>query len=68
LDIEKAVLVGHSTGDGEVACYIVEAERAAEDVVREYEVSKHTSYASKSKYGGARATIKRDQDFIVGFA
>lgn len=34
----------------------VEAGRTADDVAREYSVSKHTIYAWKAKYGGMEAS------------
>lgn len=46
----------------------VEAGRTADDVVREYGVSKHTIYAWKAKYGGMavsetkRSSILRDEN------
>lgn len=42
----------HSEAQMITALKQVEAGRIAEDVAREYGVSKHTIYAWKSKYGG----------------
>jgi len=46
----------HSEAQMIAALKQVEAGRKAEDVAREYGVSKHTIYAWKAKYGGMTAT------------
>jgi len=46
----------HSEAQMIAALKQLEAGRKAEDVAREYGVSKHTIYAWKAKYGGMTAT------------
>ena len=46
----------HSDAQMIAALKQLEAGRKAEDVAREYGVSKHTIYAWKAKYGGMTAT------------
>jgi putative transposase len=46
----------HSEAQMITALKQLEAGRKAEDVAREYGVSKHTIYAWKAKYGGMTAT------------
>jgi putative transposase len=46
----------HSEAQIIAALKQVEAGRTAEDVAREYGVSKHTIYAWKAKYGGMEAS------------
>ncbi len=46
----------HSEAQVMAALKQVEAGRTAEDVAREYGVSKHTIYAWKAKYGGMDAS------------
>jgi len=49
----------HSEAQIIAALKQVEAGRMADDVAREYGVSKHTVYAWKSKFGGMEASEVR---------
>jgi len=53
---KRMSLSKHSEAQIIAALQQVEAGRKAEDVAREYGVSKHTIYAWKAKYGGMTAS------------